>query len=485
MITYKQLSLAQIFSDCTEKFENDKYQFLTLLENNLDLDEFISISFRNHYYATTGRHRKYPLAAMLWALLLQRIFSIPTDTLLIIFLKYSKELRDFCGFRKVPDASKFTRFKQDFLPDLQLFFDNLVDVTEPICQKIDPALASMTIFDTSGIEAFVTENNPKYANTILNQLKSYKKAMKLDNSYDPYKATYAAMPSHASSNPETKQLYINGHFCYVFKFGIITNGLGIVRHISFYNKDFLNEHPDIIVEKKSDSPDEDKSLADSKALIPVLKDFFAKHPLIDPKTFLGDSAFDTIPIYQALFQELSFEKAYIPLNNRSKLVGSEDYTVNDNGIPCCPHNPSLPMKPEGSTSHLRCGIKTFKFVCPKMSWNRCSDGKYRRISHCDNPCTSSPCGRMVYIYPEKNLRAYPGVLRGTEEWDSTYKIRSVVEKDINHFKGSYCLAERRTQNEKTLHADLLLSGITQLITVVLADKIHQHKYIRSIKPLIA
>ena len=46
------------------------------------------------------------------------------------------------------------------------------------------------------------------------------------------------MPSHASANPEFKQLYINGHFCYVFKFGIITNGLGIIRHISFYNKDF-------------------------------------------------------------------------------------------------------------------------------------------------------------------------------------------------------------------------------------------------------
>ena len=41
-------------------------------------------------------------------------------------------------------------------------FDNLVDVTELICQ--DKHLASMTIFDTSGIEAFVTENNPKFAN---------------------------------------------------------------------------------------------------------------------------------------------------------------------------------------------------------------------------------------------------------------------------------------------------------------------------------
>ncbi len=43
-------------------------------------------------------------------------------------------------------------------------------------------------------------------------------------------------------------------------------------------------------------------------------------------------------------------------------------------------------------------------------------------------------GRMVYIYPEKDLRAYPGVIRGTKEWDDTYKIRTVVERDINHIK---------------------------------------------------
>ena len=92
---------------------------------------------------------------------------------------------------------------------------------------------------------------------------------------------------------------------------------------------------------------------------------------------------------------------------------------------------------------------------------------------------------MFYIYPKKNLRAYPGTARGTLEWDSTYKIRVNVEKSINHFKDSFCVAGRKTRNEKTLHADLLLSGITQLVTVMVADKIRHHKYIRSLKPLIA
>ena len=454
MIPYKQLSLADIFSDCHEKFENDKPAFLSLLETHIDIDELIPISFRNHFYASTGRTRKYPLQAFLWALIIQRIFSIPTDQLLLTFLAYSKSLREFCGFIKVPDASKITRFKQDFLDDLQLVFDNLVDVTEPICQAIDSAKADMTIFDSSGIEAFVTENNPKYANRII------------------------------------KQLYINGHFCYVFKFGIVTNGLGIIRHISFYNKNFMASHPDIVVEKKSDSPDEDKCVHDSKLLIPTRKDFFSKHPLINPKTFLGDAAFDTAQLYKSLLtgdtfgNDKHFSKAYIPLNARSGLENL-DYSINEDGIPCCPHDPSLQMKYEG-TSKLRSGVTRYKFVCPKMKWiYDKSTQKAHRHCFCDNPCTSSKCGRMVYIYPEKNLRAYPGTIRGTEEWDDTYKIRTVVERDINHIKDSLCLAGRRTQNEKTLHADLILAGITQLITVVLADKINHHEYIRSLKPLIA
>ena len=293
MIPYKQLSLADIFSDCQNKFENDKPVFLSLLENHIDIDEIIPISFRNHFYASTGRARKYPLNALLWALIIQHIFSIPTDQLLLTFLAYSKPLREFCGFTKVPDASKITRFKQDFIDDLQLVFDNLVDLTEPVCHAIDSAKADMTIFDSSGIEAFVAENNPKYANRIIKQLKAYAKANNFDKNYDPYKAAYGSMPTHASANPEIMQLYINGHFCYVFKFGIVTNGLGIIRHISFYNKNFMISHPEIVVEKKSDSPDEDKCVHDAKLLIPTLKDFFVKHPLINPKTFLGDAAFDS------------------------------------------------------------------------------------------------------------------------------------------------------------------------------------------------
>ena len=490
MIPYKQLSLNDIFQDCQNKFENDKPAFLSLLEQHINLDEIIPVTFYNHFYSSTGRTRKYPLKAFLWALIIQRIFTIPTDQLLLVFLHYSSHLREFCGFDKIPDASKITRFKQDFKDDLQAIFDTLVDLTEPICQNIDSDKADMSIFDSSGIEAFVTENNPKYANRIIKQLKAYAKAKGFDDSYDPYKAAYGSMPSHAAANAEIKQLYINGHFCYVYKFGIITNGLGIIRHIAFYDKEFMAAHPDIVVDKKSDSPDEDKSVHDSKLLIPTLIDFFAKHPAINPKTFLGDAAFDTVRLYKELLtgdtfgKDRHFSKAYISLNSRSGLE-NPDYTLNADGIPCCPHDETLAMKYEG-TSKLKSGVTRYKFVCPKIKWEKNPDNdKYKRVCHCDNPCTTSSCGRMVYIYPEKDLRSYPGTLRGTEEWDNTYKIRTAVERDINHIKENLCLAGRRTQNKKTLHADLILAGITQLITVLLADKIQHHEYIRSLKPIIA
>ena len=485
IIPHKQLSLADIYTECQEKFDNDRYEFLELLNQNIDIDEIVPASFVTHFYASTGRPRKYHLHAMLRALLIQRIFSIPTDSLLIIFLKYSLELREYCGFKTVPDGSKFTRFKQDFLSDLQNMFDNLVDITEPICQKIDPKLASMTIFDTSGIEAYVKENNPKYTGSIIKQLKHFKKANNLSDSYDPYKAAYSSMPTHAASNEAIQQMYINGHFCYSYKFGVVTNGLGIVRDISFYNKDFLKEHPDIVVEKKTDSPDEDKSLADSKALIPVLKDFFQKHPLIRPKFFLGDAAFDSVQIYRDLFHELHFEKAFIPLRNKLSLP-QVDYPIDENGVPCCPKDPSLVMKREGSKSHLRCGLPTMKFVCPKMKWvfNK-STKKSKRICFCDDPCTTSSCGRMIYVYQEQNIRAYPGTARGSKEWDDTYKIRVNVEKSIIHLKDSFCVAGRRTQCESTSHADLLLAGITSLVTLLVADSIHKHEFIRSLKPLVA
>lgn len=43
----------------------------------------------------------------------------------------------------------------------------------------------------------------------------------------------------------------------------------------------------------------------------------------------------------------------------------------------------------------------------------------------------------------------------------------------------------KTRDKYSIKADLFLAGITQLITVILADKINKHEYFRSLRPLIA
>ena len=57
--------MEDILQDCQNKFHNDKPAFLSLLEQHIDLDEIIPVTFRNHLYASTGRTRKSPLKAIL------------------------------------------------------------------------------------------------------------------------------------------------------------------------------------------------------------------------------------------------------------------------------------------------------------------------------------------------------------------------------------------------------------------------------------
>ena len=71
MITHKQITLAEVFEDCQNKFDNDKYQFLSLLDEAINLDEIVPVSFVSHFHAQTGRPRKHQLYPMLRALLLQ------------------------------------------------------------------------------------------------------------------------------------------------------------------------------------------------------------------------------------------------------------------------------------------------------------------------------------------------------------------------------------------------------------------------------
>lgn len=474
-VKYHQISLNETFTGCQDKFFDDTPAFFRILEEHLDLERFIPSVFYNAFYQSLGRKRLYPLTGFLSALILQKIFSIPSDSLLILFLSLCKELRDFCGFCKVPDAPLFTRFRQNFLTYIEMMFSGIVDFTEPICRAIDASLADILTFDTTGIELYVTENNPKTLNSLIRRLSAYYK----DNpSVDPHKMAYALMPTQAASCPDAKQQYINGHFCYADKMAILTNGLGIVRHIAFLDDAFKDAHPEMPVEKKSDSPDDDKSIGDSTSLKPILSDFFSLHPDFRPDTFLGDSAFDTYDTYAFLKEEFLFSKVLIPLNprNESQLpkVGYNIY-----GYPTCPNDKTLGMKYCGPCREKGRADRT-KWICPKV---RVVNGAH--VCDCMEPCSSAKYGRTTYTTEYMDFRMFPGIQRDSDEWVSLYKTRAIVERAISHFKINMCVAGRKTREHATTKADVFLAGIASQLSVIVAHSMNCPQYIRSLKPLVA
>ena len=288
----------------------------------------------------------------------------------------------------------------------------------------------------------------------------------------------ALMPSHAVSCPDARQQYINGHFCYTDKFAILTNGLGIIRHIAFLDDDFKADHPEMAVQRKSDSPDEDKSIWDVTSLIPVLSDFFSPHPDFHPEIFLGDSAFDTIDTYGRMFNDFTFSKVLIPYNTRNKST-LKKVGYNEYGYPTCPNDPSLAMKHCGITCE-KGRADRIKWIFPKVHMVK---GKY--VCDYDNPCSSAAKRRTTYTYENLDFRMFPGIQRNSEEWDSLYKIRAVVERTINHLKINMCIVGRKSRSHTTTKADVFLVGITSQLTIIVAHSMNYPQYIRSLKPLIA
>jgi hypothetical protein len=469
---FVQMSLSDTYNDVRSAMENDKPELLALLEEHINFEKLIPYTFYRVFYRHFGRPRDYQLESFIRFFVLQRIIGVICDKTFLSIVTLCKELRDFCGFDKVPDASKITRFKQTFVKHIQKVFETLVEITEPICREIDAKKADYLIYDPTGIEAYVAENNPKFLNAKLNQAK---KAAKKNPELNPHYLAYSLMPETAAANPFVKQQYINGHFCYAHKAGILTNGIGIVRDIAFFDEDFKHRHPEV-VSKKTDNPELDKEIGDSTSLKPVLSDFFDKHPSFSYKTFLGDSSFDSYDTYAMLRNDFGFERMCIPLNLRCSSVAHVDF--DNNGTPVCPidKTPFTFLCESGGKNRS----KRFKWVCHKSERKGST-----RVCTCETPCTDSSYGRCVYTYPDKDLRLYPGIPRGTEHWDNLYRHRTLVERTIYLLKDPLGGACRKSFSQSTAKTDLFLAGITQLIGVVLAKAINKPRLCKSIRKLVA
>ena len=481
----EQLSLLNIFSDLSELSYQKPYDFLVLLKNHFNLSEFIPQSFYKKYNNWLGRDRRTSLDSTLAALLIMHFLNIPTTVLLCTFLSFSSELREFCLLNKVPHESHFSRFKIQFADEINLLFLSFSSYATTICAQISQSLPEddkykdahkKLIFDTSGVKPRVKENNPKF---VQGEIKRYKTLAKAtgNSELNPYAAAYSNMPKASAVNPNIKLDFLNGHYGYFYKFGTITNGFGIPLHIMFFdNPEIQPLLPDIT---PLSSPEDAKNQSDNASLKPILESFCQSHDISEFNQFLGDSEFDSYANFSYL-KQLGFEKVLIPLNPRnSNPKESEllEIPYDKEGWPLCPKT-KVPMVFEGPCNGKNRSLR-FKFRCPEVSFS-----KGKRVCSCEDPCTDAPSGRSHYVYPDKDFRMYPGIVRGSDEWNSEYAVRAGIERTFSSLKANECVANPRTLNLASIRSDICLAACTQVITLILAYCIKKPEFLKSISKII-
>lgn len=463
---FEQLS---VFDDLTESSPST---VLDLLKVHLKIQCLLPSSWVFSYYKRFGRDHDYSLSSYVCALLIQKLFSIPTDALLLLILNVCQELRAFCGLgNKVFDKTMLSRFKSTFADDIEDFFHAMVDLTEPICQKLDKEAAKALIIDTTGIEVYVKENNPKFFNSIVKLLENYYKSRGMDYSQtDIYKAAWAQMPKQAESNSEAKLQYINGHFTYALKGAIMCNASGIIRHMEFCDS-FVDDNTESL------DPEVAKYNSDIKIFKPALDHFFERHPSSNFRYIIGDSGFDSDSNNNYAYYQYGLIPL-ISLNPRNSDPTRPQPGVVD-GVLTCPEDPTLPLK-------FDCEIKgknrtpRLKYMCPKC--RRTSKGY---VCSCEHPCTDCKCGYIHYEKPSDDIRSHPIIPRDSEQWEKISGSRHIVEQVISRLKLPLRMGGSYIRDSKTAKADFFMSGIAHLVIVYVAYKAGLLDKIRSVKSIAA
>jgi len=164
-----------------------------------------------------------------------------------------------------------------------------------------------------------------------------------------------------------------------------------------------------------------------------------------------DSAHDAIDFYR-LSHDMWHMKPFISLNTRNE-GNTENLpmsTITDTGIPICQGGYQMHYcaydKKDRDRIKWRCPIKAVK--------------KNQSLK-CDyiDTCSPSDYGRTVYTHPEDNIRLYPPVARGSQDWKDTYKHRTSSERVFKREKGDLKLSSFRTRCKERLLFYGLLTAI--------------------------
>lgn len=471
MIALKnQLTFNNFMDNFDELTSEATPKLFHLFNSYIDVDKLIPSSFKEKYYSTVGSPREYSLSSMINFFILKNILGFSESKQLLNILRISNDIRKFCGFTKVPHESQISRFNTKYLKYINEMFHHLVDITEPMCKEINSHLSSILISDTTGFEAYVQENNPKFHQTLLNQAKKIAK-FKKDKNFDVEKYAQSQTPKKSSANSDIKLAYLNGHFGFYLKSNIVTNGLGVIRHIDFYDKDM----------DFTANPSNAKDLYDATTLIPVLDNYFNMHRELKYSYFLGDSGFDAIDNYTYLVKDKNIIPI-IPLNQRNQSDLPKP-GFSPLGIPTCPYDPSLEMKYDGITREKGRSDR-IKYLCPKSVKCRINGRTAYKLS-CDNPCTNSKCGRVIQVSINSDYRLNTKIPRNTQQWQDLYKIRTVCERAISQLKSCMNIRSTQLRDTRSIKSNILFAGLTQLIALMIFYKSGTFTNVRAIKTLVA
>ncbi|MEG2415975.1 MAG: transposase [Peptostreptococcaceae bacterium] len=146
-----QLSFNNFMDNFDELTSEATPKLFHLFNSFINIGDLIPTSFNQKYYSALGSPREYSLSSMINFFILKNILAISESKQLLNILHISKDIREFCGFPKVPHESQISRFNTNFLKELNDMFHNLVELTEPMCKEINKHLASILISDTTSI----------------------------------------------------------------------------------------------------------------------------------------------------------------------------------------------------------------------------------------------------------------------------------------------------------------------------------------------
>jgi len=79
----------------------------------------------------------------------------------------------------------------------------------------------------------------------------------------------------------------------------------------------------------------------------------------------------------------------------------------------------------------------------------------------NNFCSPSAYGRVVYTYPEENLRLFTQTARGSKEWFKNYDKRTSSERSFKRKKTDYRIEQARVRSKQQWFIRYTLAAICQ------------------------